>query len=62
MDVCKKQSPPSLPVGKDQVAACWLHSPEHNPGHSALSPEQGPEHSAELEPESGSQNAAAAQD
>ena len=29
MAVCKEQAPPSLPVGPDQVAACWLHSPEH---------------------------------
>jgi len=59
MDVCTKQSPPSLPVGKDQVAACWLHSPEHNP---ELGSEHHPEHSPELEPQSGAQNAAAAQD
>jgi peptide/nickel transport system ATP-binding protein len=29
MAVCKEQTPPPLPVGPDQVAACWLHSPEH---------------------------------
>jgi peptide/nickel transport system ATP-binding protein len=31
MDVCSEQTPPPLPVGRDQVAACWLHSPEHAP-------------------------------
>jgi peptide/nickel transport system ATP-binding protein len=29
MDVCSRETPPPLPVGADQVAACWLHSPQH---------------------------------
>ena len=29
MAVCSQQTPPPLPVAKDQVAACWLHSPQH---------------------------------
>jgi peptide/nickel transport system ATP-binding protein len=29
MDVCSQETPPPLPVGEDQVAACWLHSPQH---------------------------------
>ena len=29
MDVCSQETPPPLPVGDDQVAACWLHSSEH---------------------------------
>jgi peptide/nickel transport system ATP-binding protein len=31
MDICSKRTPPQLPVGREQVAACWLHSPEHAP-------------------------------
>jgi peptide/nickel transport system ATP-binding protein len=31
MAVCKEAAPPPLPVATDQVAACWLHSPEHAP-------------------------------
>ena len=31
MDICRSSTPPALPVGDDQVAACWLHSPEHKP-------------------------------
>ena len=29
MDICRTSTPPPLPVGDDQVAACWLHSPDH---------------------------------
>ncbi len=31
MDICRTSAPPALPVGDDQVAACWLHSPDHKP-------------------------------
>ncbi|HEV2635530.1 MAG TPA: ABC transporter ATP-binding protein [Actinocrinis sp.] len=32
MPVCKEQTPPHLPAGDRQFAACWLHSPEHDAG------------------------------
>ena len=25
MDVCKRKAPPSITVGADHIAACWLH-------------------------------------
>jgi peptide/nickel transport system ATP-binding protein len=25
MPVCSQRTPPPLPVGPDQIAACWLH-------------------------------------
>jgi len=25
MDVCKRKAPPSVAVGADHIAACWLH-------------------------------------
>ena len=31
MDICRTTTPPALPVADDQVAACWLHSPDHKP-------------------------------
>jgi peptide/nickel transport system ATP-binding protein len=35
MDVCRTSTPPALPVGDDQVAACWLHSPDHRSAPAA---------------------------
>lgn len=29
MEICRTELPPALPVGSEQVAACWLHSTEH---------------------------------
>jgi peptide/nickel transport system ATP-binding protein len=35
MDVCAAQAPPPLPVGGDQVAACWLHESGPAPAPAA---------------------------
>ncbi|WP_420711792.1 ABC transporter ATP-binding protein [Streptomyces sp. NRRL F-5123] len=32
MPVCSQTAPPALPAGPDQVASCWLLSPDHRPG------------------------------